>query len=277
MSTATLIRTEPAVRPTHRPDFTDLVRSEWTKLRSLRSTWWSLGAMIVVSLAFTIAATAVYTHDYPHLDAATQTQFRTDTVGLILQPAAQFAQLAVCVLGVLLIASEYSTGMIRATMLASPRRTPALLAKAATFAGMVFVLAEVVALSCFLIGSRITHAHAAVSITDPTSIRAVLAFGVYMALIGLVALAIGTLLRHPAAGISLVLGMQFVLAGVLSLIPGSVGKHLAGAMPSGTDVMMSSGHNTSNVYSPLQGLLLLLGWVAVLGGAALFSLKRRDV
>ena len=57
MSTATLHRTRPAVRPMHRPDFTDLVRSEWTKLRSLRSTWWSLGTMIVVSLAFTVAAT----------------------------------------------------------------------------------------------------------------------------------------------------------------------------------------------------------------------------
>jgi ABC-type transport system involved in multi-copper enzyme maturation permease subunit len=277
MSTATLIRTAPAVRPTHRPGFTDLARSEWTKLTSLRSTWWSLGVMVLLSLGFSIAATAVYTHDYPHLDAATQTQFRTDTVGLILQPAAQFAQLAVCTLGVLLIASEYSTGMIRATMLATPRRTPALLAKGATFAGMVFVLAEAVAAACFLIGSRIVHAHSAVSVTDPASIRAVLAFGVYMALMGLVALSVGSLLRHPAAGISLVLGMQFVLPGVLNLIPGSVGKHLAGAMPSGTTVMMGSGHDSTDVYTPAQGLLILIGWVAVLGATALWSLKRRDV
>ena len=277
MSTAALPRTDSAVRPTHRPGFTDLVRSEWTKFTSLRSTWWSLGIMTVVSLGFTIAATATYTHDYPHLDAATQTQFRTDTVGLILQPAAQFAQLAVCVLGVLLIASEYSTGMIRATMLAAPRRTSALLAKAATFAAAVFVLAEIVAVACFLIGSRIVRAHSVVSITDPTSLHAVLGFGAYMALIGLVALSLGTLLRHPAAGISLVLAMQFVLAGVVGMIPGSVGKHLAGAMPSGATVIMGSGHNASDVYSPAQGLLILLGWVAVLGGSALYTVKKRDV
>lgn len=277
MSTATLSRTEPAVRPTHRPGLTDLIGSEWIKLRTLRSTWWSLGTMILLSLGFTVAATAVYTHNYPHLDASTQLEFHSDTIGLILQPAAQFAQLAVCVLGVLLIASEYSTGMIRATMLAAPRRTPALLAKAAAFFALVCVLAEVVAFSCFLIGAQIVHSHAAVSLTDPTTLRAVLAFGLYMALVGLVALSLGTLLRHPAAGISLVLAMQFVLPGVLSLIPGSVGKHLAGAMPSGTDVMMGSGHNLSNVYSPAQGLLILLGWVAVLGGAALWSVKRRDV
>ncbi|MBR7834337.1 ABC transporter permease [Actinospica durhamensis] len=277
MSTAALLRTDSAVRPTHRPGFTDLVRSEWTKFTSLRSTWWSLGVMTVVSLGFTVAATATYTHDYPHLDAATQSQFRTDTVGLILQPAAQFAQLAVCVLGVLLIASEYSTGMIRATMLAAPRRTSALLAKAATLAAAVFVLSEVVAVACFLIGSRIVRAHSVVSITDPTSLHAVLGFGAYMTLIGLVALSLGTLLRHPAAGISMVLAMQFVLAGVVGMIPGSVGKHLAGAMPSGATVIMGSGHNASNVYSPAQGLLILLGWVAVLGASALHTVKKRDV
>ncbi len=97
MTTATLIRTESsAVRPTHRPGMTDLMRSEWTKLRTLRSTWWALAAMIVLSVGFTITACAVYTHDFPTLDASTQTEFRQDTIGLILQPGVQFASLAVC-------------------------------------------------------------------------------------------------------------------------------------------------------------------------------------
>jgi ABC-2 type transport system permease protein len=274
----TIDRPEPAgARPTHRPGFTDLARSEWTKLKTLRSTWWSLGTMIVLSLGFTIAATAVFTHNFPTLDASTRAQFQKDTIGLILQPGAQFAQLAVCVLGVLLIASEYSTGMIRATMLAAPRRTPVLLAKGATFAALTFVVAEVVAIPSFLIGSAITSAHASTSITDPTSIRAILAFGVFMAAMGLIALSIGTLLRHPAAGISLVLAMQFVLPGVLSLIPGSRGRHLAGALPSGATVIMGSGHNPTDVYGPAQGLLILLGWVAVLGAGALAAIKKRDV
>lgn len=277
MTTANLTGAAPAVRPTHRPGFTDLARSERIKLRSLRSTWWSLGVMIVASLGFTIAATATYTHEYPTLDPAIQAEFRLDTIGLILQPAAQFAQLAVCVLGVLLIASEYSTGMIRATMLAAPRRTTALLAKAATFAALVLVLSEAVAFSCFLIGARLVRAHATVSLTDPTTLRATCAFGLYMALLGLVALSLGALLRHPAAGISLVLAMQFVLPGVLSLFPGSLGKHLSGAMPSGTVVMMGSGRNPADVYTPTQGLVILVGWVLVLGGAALWSVEKRDV
>ena len=278
MTTATLIRTESsAVRPTHRPGMTDLMRSEWTKLRTLRSTWWALAAMIVLSVGFTVAACAVYTHDFPHLDASTQAEFRQDTIGLILQPGVQFASLAVCVLGAMLIASEYSTGMIRATVLAEPRRTRALLAKAGTFALFVYIVSELVAIPAFFIGSAITHAHASVSITDPTTIRAILSFGLFMAAMGLISLSIGTLVRHTAAAISLVLALQFVLPGVVSLIPGSIGRHLSAAMPQGASVMLSSGHNASNVYTPLQGALILLTWVLVLGAAALAVIKRRDV
>lgn len=278
MTTVTITRPEQsAVRPTHRPGFTDLTRSEWTKLKTLRSTWWSLSVAVFASLAFTIIATAVYTHDFPHLDAATQTEFKQDTIGLILQPAAQFGVLAVCVLGVLLIASEYSTGMIRATMLAAPKRTSALVAKGAAFGGLILVLAEVLAFVCFFIGSSITRAHASVSLGDPTTLRAVGAFGLYMAAMAVISLSVGALVRHTAAGISIILAMQFVLPGVLSLIPGSLGAHVSDALPSGATVMMSSGHNASNTYTPLQGLGILLAWTAVLGAAALVSIKKRDV
>ena len=277
MTTVTIARTGSAVRPTHRPGFSDLTRSEWTKLRTLRSTWWALAAMIVLSVGFTVAACAVYTHDFPHLDASTQTEFRQDTIGLILQPGVQFASLAVCVLGAMLVASEYSTGMIRATVLAEPRRTRALLAKAGTFALFVYIVSELVAIPSFFIGSAITHTHASVSITDPTTIRAILSFGLFMAAMGLISLSIGTLVRHTAAAVSLVLALQFVLPGVVSLIPGSVGSHLSAAMPQGASVMLSSGHNASNVYTPLEGALILLTWVVVLGAAALAVIKRRDV
>jgi ABC-2 type transport system permease protein len=278
MTSATIVRVEhAAVRPTHRPGMTDLMRSEWTKIRTLRSTWWSLAAMVVLSLGFTITACAVYTHNYPTLDATTKAEFQQDTIGLILQPGVQFASLAVCVLGAMLITSEYSTGMIRATMLAEPRRTRALLTKAGAFALFVYIVSELVAFPAFFIGSAITHAHASVSLTDPTDIRAVLCFGLFMSAMGLIALSIGTLVRHTAAAISIVLALQFVLPGVLNLIPGSAGQHLSAAMPQGASVIVSSGHNATDVYSPMQAGLILLGWVIVLGAAALASIKRRDV
>jgi ABC-type transport system involved in multi-copper enzyme maturation permease subunit len=278
MTTATIARTEhAAVRPTHRPGFTDLMRSEWTKLKTLRSTWWSLGAMIVLSFAFSITVSAIYTHNFQTLAASDKAQFTSNTIGLIFQPGLEFASLAVCVLGVLLITSEYSTGMIKATMLAEPRRTPALLSKAATFAALIFVISEIVAVPTFFIGAAITHAHASVSIANATSIRAIVAFGVYMSAMGIIALSIGTLVKHTAAGISVVLALQFVLPGVLSLIPGSLGSHISNAMPADTNVIVGSGHDLNDTYSPAQGALILAVWVIVLGGIALATIKRRDV
>ena len=280
MTTAVLDHDPLPVRPGRRaaePGFRDLLRCEWTKFTSLRSTWWSLTAVVVLGLGMTVLATAVLTAQWGHLGPSGQTQYRQDTIGLILQPGSQWAALAACVLGVLFIASEFATGMIRSTVLATPRRTPVLAAKAAVFGGLLFVLGELIALPCFLIGSSITSVHASVALTDPTTLRALLAYGVYLALSGIIALSIGTLVRHPAGAIALVVGFQFVLPAALSAIPGSLGEHVSGALPAAANVMMGSGHDASNAYSPLQGLLILLGWTLVLFTAARLSLRKRDV
>lgn len=276
MTAATLSRVTAAA-PTHDPGFTDLLRSEWTKIKSLRSTTWALLMMVIISLGFNITATSVFTAQYNTLDASTKAQFKVNTIGLILQPGAQFGQVAVCVLGVLLMASEYSTGMIRASVLAAPRRTPLLAAKATVFGGLVFVMAELVALPSYFIGSAITSKHASLSIADFGTIRAILAFGVFMAMMGLIALAIGTLVRHPAAGISIVLALQFVVPGVLSFIPGTLGNHLANSFPANTDVIMGTGPTQPGALTPLEGFGCLLAWTVVLLLAARASLKHRDV
>jgi ABC-2 type transport system permease protein len=276
MTAATLSRVATAT-PTHDPGFTDLLRSEWTKIKTLRSTTWALVTMVLLSLGLNIAATSIFTAQYNTLDASTKAQFKQNTIGLILQPGAQFGQIAVCVLGALLMASEYSTGMIRASMLAAPRRTPLLAAKATVFAGMIFVLAELVALPSFFIGSAITSKHASTSITDLSTIRALLAFGVFMALMGLIALAIGTIVRHPAAAISIVLALQFVVPGLVSLVPGSLGSHLADMFPANTDVIMGTGPTQPGDFTPLQGFACLVGWAVVLLVAARLSIKNRDV
>ena len=221
-----------AVRPSHQPGFTDLLRSEWTKFKTLRSTWWSLAVMIAVSLGVSITAASVMTAQYNTLDAETKRQFRDDTIGLLLQPGAEFGHLAISVLGVLLIAAEFSTGMIRSTVLAAPRRTPVLMAKAAVLAAVVFVLAELIAWANFLIGSAIVKKHATVTLSTPGALRAVLGFGLVMAMTALIALAIGALLRHSAGAIAVALGTNLVLPSLLALIPGSTGQHIADAMPS---------------------------------------------
>ncbi|MFD5558621.1 ABC transporter permease [Streptomyces sp. NPDC127068] len=264
-------------RPAGPPGFKALLRSERTKLTSLRSTWWSLTAMIVLSLGSTLIVTAVMTSRWHGLDEGAQAQYRDDTIGMVLQPGAQWAQVAACVLGVLLMASEFSTGMIRSTMLAVPRRTPVLVAKAVVFGAALFVVAQLIAVPSVLIGATLTNDHASLSLADATTLRALLAFGVYIALTGVIAVSIGALVRHPAGAISLVLGLQFILPGVLGVLPLDTGKYLSGALPLNTSVMMSTGANPALVYTPLQGFLIMLAWTALLVVAAGLSLKKRDV
>jgi ABC-2 type transport system permease protein len=277
MTTMTTAPTTSA-RPTHAPDFTDLMRSEWTKFRTLRSTWWSLGAMLVVSLGASIAATAVFTANYANLDPENRTQFQNDTVGLFLQPGSSFGQLAIAVLGALLITAEYSTGMIRATVLAAPRRTPVLAAKAAVLAAIVLVLAEVIAWICFFAGSAIARRHVTVTLSTPGSLRAILGFGLVMAMTGLISLAIGALLRHTAGAISVALGWSLVVPPLLGLIPGSVGNHLQYAMPQQAgQVIMDRTASADTPYGPWTGLGIVALWTIALLALAFWSMRRRDV
>jgi ABC-2 type transport system permease protein len=277
MSAMTIAPTDTA-RPTHDPGFTDLLHSEWTKFRTLRSTWWSLAAMLVISLGMSIAATAVYTAEFDTVDPSVRAQFRDDTIGLFLQPGSQFGQLAITVLGVLLIATEYSTGMIRATVLAAPRRTPVLLAKAGVLAGVVFLLSEVIAWISFLVNSSIARKHVDVTLSTPGTLRAIIGFGLIMAMTALISLALGALLRHTAAAISIALGMNVVVPTLIGLIPGKTGDYLSYAMPSRAgQLIMDRTEAAGTPYTQWTGLGIVTLWTVGLMLLALWSVKKRDV
>ncbi|HEU5429287.1 MAG TPA: ABC transporter permease [Actinocrinis sp.] len=277
MSTLT-IAPATTTRPTHDPGFTDLLRSEWTKFKSLRSTWWSLGTMLVVSLGMSVLLTAIFTAHYGTLGPDDKASFNNDTVGLFLQPSAQLGELALTVLGVLLITSEFSTGMIKATVLAAPRRTPVLAAKAVVLAGVVLVLAELIAWICFFVGSAIVHKHVTVTLSTPGSLRAVLGFGAVLAMTALIALATGTLLRHTAAAVSVALGMNLVVPGLFTLIPGSLGQHLSYAMPQRAgQLIMDRTESAGTPYTQWTGFGIVALWTLGLLVLAFWSIKKRDV
>ena len=130
-------------------------------------------------------------------------------------------QLAIAVLGVLIITSEYSTGVIRASLLAVPRRRPVLAAKAVVFAVLLLVVTEIVAFCSFFVGSAILHAHVPVALGDAGVTRAVIGAGLYLSVLGLLALAIGTMIRHTAGSISTIIGVVFVLPILTGLLPSS--------------------------------------------------------
>ena len=148
--------------------FAGLLRAEWSKIRSVRSTVWTLVIFVVVCIGFTaLIAWLTESNWFGPRAAARNVRVLSDPVGFILGTGIGLGQLAIAVLGVLIITSEYSTGVIRASLLAVPRRLPVLAAKAVVFAVLLLVVTEIVAFCSFFVGSAILHAHVPVALGDP--------------------------------------------------------------------------------------------------------------
>jgi ABC-2 type transport system permease protein len=271
-ATATVPATRAAARPAGdlRVTFPRLVRSEWIKLWSLRSTWWVLPITVVAQAGFAWLFAYFGTQE---LDSAGIGYEITaaDIVGGI-----QMAQLAICVLAVLTISGEYSTGMIRSTLSTSPTRLPALFAK-----GLVVV---VVAWATGLVGTIVSwavtypvlgEAHR-VDLGDAMNQRILLGAPLYLAAIALLAYGIGAMLRHSAGALATVLGLLLVVEVLFASIPWTLLEKTAPYLPmsAGSQLVMSD--NPEAVLSPWQGYGVLVAWgVVALAGAAVL-IKRRD-
>lgn len=258
-------------------NFVGLMRAEWTKLRSVRSTVWSLLLLVVLTLGFTALFTALTVSQWSKTSVEQQQQIVADPVAMILGAGFQLSQLAICVLGVLVMASEYSTGMIRSSLLAVPKRTPMLWAKSVVFALVVFLVAELAAVASFFIGSAILRPKAPVSLGDPGVARAVVGAGLYLAVLALFALAIGALLRHTAGAITGVIAFVLVLSPLTLLLPGRFGDYVHGYLPSEAGQLIAKAHQgPDDLLSPWQGFAVFCLWTAALLGLAAYLLKRRD-
>ncbi|HUR74925.1 MAG TPA: ABC transporter permease [Sporichthya sp.] len=256
-----------------------VARSEWTKLRSLRSTWWTLAAYLTISIGFCALVTWLFAGRWGSVGEENRQAVADDPIGLILQPGAQFGQLAVAVLGVFVFAGEYSSGSIRSSILAVPRRRHLLIAKAAVLAAVVFAIAEAVAFGSYALASPFVGKHADLAITDPTVLRALVGTGIYLALIGLFALAIGAMVRHVGGAIAAVLALILVVPGVLGSLPGHVGLYLSDYAPGGMvgQRVMSTGTGEDWAVGPIGALAITAGWTLLALALAAGALSRRDV
>ena len=278
--TTDTVRVGPAAASlgTGHASFRRLLLAEWTKLRTVRSTIWSLVALVIIALGFTVLLSTLTAHYWAQ---ATPTQRATtlgDPVNSILGGGLGLGQLAICVLGVLVTAGEYSTGMIRSTLLAAPRRLRPLAAKCVVFTVIVLIIGEVMGVSCFFIGRAILSSHVQVSLSDPGVTRAVLGFGLYLGMVGLYSIAIGQLIRHVAGSVCTVLGTVLVLPLLASTIPGTFGKHLNAYLPTnaGSLILTAGQPKSGQLLTAWEGYGVFALWVAVLLAFAGWLLVKRD-
>jgi ABC-2 type transport system permease protein len=249
-----------------------VLASEWIKMRSLRSTALTLAAafltMVAAGWVFGWATHRQWT-TMPPERLASFSPIDATLAGYNL------AQLAVGVLGVLLVTGEYATGMVRATFGAVPRRLPVLWAKATLYAGVTFVLMLAAGLVAFLGGQWFLSTHGT-DLSAPGAVRAIVGVAGYLTMIGVFAVALGFLIRSTAGGIATLFGLLLVLPGLGLLLPATWQDHLLPYLPSNAGASIISLHTAPGSLSASVGLLVLIGWVAgAMAGAALV-LKRRD-
>jgi ABC-2 type transport system permease protein len=249
--------------------------SEWTKFRSLRSTVWTLLTAVVLSIGIGALFSAVSASQYPTFSPADRASFSPISTSL---SGMLFAQLAIGVLGVLLISGEYSTGMIRSSLTAVPRRLPVLWAKLGVFAGVVFSVTLVTSFVSFFLGQALLSSqHLDVAITAPGALRSVIGAALYATVAGMIGMALGGLLRNTAAGISTFVAVFFVIPPLTGLLPSSWSSHFVQYLPSNAgEVLFGGGMDLAHPLAPWTGFGLLCAYAVVLIGIAAWRLRRAD-
>ncbi|RZU64861.1 ABC-2 type transport system permease protein [Microterricola gilva] len=278
MSATTTIASLP--RSASTLSFGGVIRSEWIKLRSLRSTVWSYLIVIAISLgmAFVMSISMVGTMDSPADLASTPAAQQQELILMASTFGVFFGQLVVAVLGVLVITGEYSTGMIRSTLTAVPKRLPALAAKALVLFVSTFVIGLLSTVGAFIVASIVYGANgASASITDPDVFLSLLGGALYLALVSLFALGLGAMLRSSAGGIAAALGTLLLLPMVLQMIPAEWASDLIPYLLSTAGMgIFGQTSFTGEIDSVIENLLIVLAWVAAALVGAGILLKRRD-
>ena len=270
---ASPILTEPPV-PTMWAVLVANVRAEWTKLRSVRSTVWTLLAAVGLAVGFGALVGVSQMSNWDNLKPNERLLFDPTFFSL---SGLWLAQLAVGVLGVLIVTSEYATGQIRATLRATPQRVTVLAAKAAAFTGVILTIGTVAAFSAFWTGQAIFASKGLdVSIFEPGVLRAVFGGALYLAAVGLLGIGLGVILRRTAGAVAALVGLLVLAALVGGFLPTSFQESVGKYFPAQAGMAVFGVVPDPKALAPWTGYGILLAYVAgalVVGG---FLLTRRD-
>jgi ABC-2 type transport system permease protein len=255
--------------------FPRVARSEWTKLWSLRSTRWVLLVSLIAMAAPGPIISAVQMARWAHLTLQDRATFDSIDAGV---GGWHLAQLGIGVLGVLVISGEYSTGMIRSSLMAVPRRLPVLAAKVLVYATVVFALMLVATLiSYFVTQAIVTEHHIQHGLGDPAAVRVVIGNILFLTVLGVMCVGLGAWVRNSAGGIAAFVGLIFVLSGIVDILPTNLSDAVMPYLPlnAGTGVATYRFDNSHHL-SPWGGFALFCGYTLVVLVGASITLMRRD-
>jgi len=267
----------PAFRaavPAH-ATFAGTLRGEWITLLSLRSTWWVLAATIALITGISLAV--AFSLDALAADPPTASGPSTASGAEVVSGGFQMGMLTFAVLGALLITGEYSTGMIRSTLAAVPARLPVLWSKALITGGFAAVLMSVAAIMAFVVGSPLLpDSITALGLGDDGVLRSLLGAGFYLAVVAVLGVALGMLVRSSAGSIAILVGTLLILPGLTSLLPDSWSDAVTPYLPSNAGGTLMSLTPSDGSLSAGAGLAVLLGYAVVALGAAAYRLAKTD-
>lgn len=252
---------------------TQVIKSEWTKIRSVASTIWTLSLAAVVTIALGILISLLSKNEFDNMSAKDQLSFDPTFISFA---GMSLGQLAMIVFGVLVVSNEYSTGMIRTSLSAVPQRGTFLFSKIAVATVLAFVVGIVTSFVAFFLGQAMLGSHKA-SIGDSGVLRAVIGGGLYMTLIAVFSMGVATMLRSPMLSLGILMPFFFLISNILGAVSATkkVGRYLPDQ--AGSKIMqVVTPIDDDTPYGPWGGLAIMVAWVAVAVVGGYVLLKRRD-
>jgi ABC-2 type transport system permease protein len=275
-TTTTLAKgTGPAARPAPagRAGFGGALRSELTKIRSVRSTYWTLLALVLVTVGIGALASGGAASHAGEIDRASFDPTQQSLAGLYV------GQLIIAVLGALVITSEYSTGMIRTSLSVQPRRGTLFAAKALVFAGVALITGLVACFASFFVGQALMSGqHLDATLSQPHVLRAVLGGALFLAVCGMLAFGLGAILRHTAAAITAAIALLFVVSILVNFLPQSWQQNVDKWMPAiaGSQIWATKVSAGAHEFSAWAGFGVFAAYAVIAIAAGLVLFRRRD-
>jgi ABC-2 type transport system permease protein len=265
-------RTRAVPPAAHRPGLPGTLRSELTKILSVRSTYWTLLALVVASIGWSVLVCAGAT---THGTSADFNATQASLAGLV-----ALGDLIISVLGALVITSEYSTGMIRTSLAVMPRRGVLYAAKALVFAAVTLTVSLVTSFAAFFIGQAVLASkHLNTTLAQPDVLRAVLLTAAVVAVFGLFAYGVGALIRHSAGAITTMLGVIFVIPLLAQALPAAWYESIERWLPGGSalsPIVTSAAPHSHYLFTAWGEFAVFCGYAVVLLALGAWSFIRRD-